>query len=212
MKVAILSESSADEAALRVLVGAILQREALPVAMPPIRVRGFHAVLSQIPSVSRHLLYQTDADALAVVVDSNSSPVYADPAPLDADLGKCRLHAVRQLMSEFLQGSRPPAGRRPLLVAVGVAVPAIEAWLLCGAASDVTESAWLPALGRPSLPYTKAALKQRTYGTDRPDLRHETEKAVEHARRVAGNLALLEERFPIGFGSLARDVRVWATG
>lgn len=212
MRVAILSESSADEEAVRILVRAVLGDDAAPVSMPPIRVRGFSEVLDQIPRIIGHLLYKTDADALAVVVDSNSCPIYPDPPPSGADLGRCRLREVRRCVRESLQRSPPLSGKRGLLLAVGVAVPAIEAWLLCGTASDVSESAWLTALGRPSLPYTKAALKQRTYGTDRPDLRHETEKAVEHARRVAGNLALLEERFPIGFGSLARDVRAWAAG
>jgi hypothetical protein len=32
---------------------------------------------------------------------------------------------------------------------------------------------------------------------------------ADHARRLAADIAGLERRFPLGFGSLAKDVRGW---
>jgi hypothetical protein len=96
-----------------------------------------------------------------------------------------------------------------LKTAVGIAVPAIEAWLLCGLDPEITEQAWLSALGSRNLPHSKNALKQRVYGTDRPSLEMEKRLMAEHARRLAANLANLEQKFPIGFGLLAKDVRSW---
>ena len=76
MKVAILSESGADEAAVRILVGGALGREALSVAMPPIRTRGWPSVLQVIPTIMRYLHYRTDAEALVIVADANHSPLH----------------------------------------------------------------------------------------------------------------------------------------
>jgi hypothetical protein len=211
MKVAILSESPADEAALRVMVDALVQRGTDVVEGPRFGTRGIHSTLSMIHAFICHLYYQTDAQGLVVVVDSNGCPIFPleGSLPAGADVGRCRLRRVRKAADNGLRGLRPLAGRAPFGVAVGVAVPAIEAWYLCGQAPDVSEGAWLGVLGSPSMPYTKNLLKQRVYGTDRPSLALETEGAIRHANRVAGDLAALETKFPIGFGNLAREVRAW---
>ena len=73
----------------------------------------------------------------------------------------------------------------------------------------MTEQAWREQLGTGMVPYTRRELKSRTYGTTRPSLRRETEQAVKDVHRLAGNIRLLEETFPIGFGNLAREVRAW---
>ena len=72
MKVALLSESPADEAALRVLVAAVLKREPVFVA-PGFRARGWPNVSQLMPAVLRHLHFNTDTDLLVVVVDSAST-------------------------------------------------------------------------------------------------------------------------------------------
>ena len=108
-----------------------------------------------------------------------------------------------------MRGLRRIPGRPPFRVAVGVAVPAIEAWLLCGQSADVSEIAWLNALGSPKLPYTKSELKRRVYATERPSLATLWDAGARQATRLAQHLALLEQRFPIGFGTLAREVRAW---
>ena len=72
---------------------------------------------------------------------------------------------------------RPRTSLPPLKIALGLAVPAIEAWLLCDVDSHVTEAAWMNGLkdspGR--MPYTKGSLKRQLYGTSHPSLPIETE-------------------------------------
>jgi len=71
MIVAILSESPADEAALRVLVDGILKQKTFP-AVPPFRIlaRGWEAVLQRVPSFVKHLHFQTDAVGFLITLDS----------------------------------------------------------------------------------------------------------------------------------------------
>src|SRR5437879_2482985 len=78
MNIALLSESPADEAALRVLVAAVLG--ARPHFLSPgLRARGWPNVAQVLPAVIRHLHFQTDAELLVVVVDSDDSVVHTAP-------------------------------------------------------------------------------------------------------------------------------------
>jgi hypothetical protein len=52
-------------------------------------------------------------------------------------------------------------------------------------------------------------LKRLIYGTERPSLKLETERARAAAIRVAEDLGELEARFPNGFGPLAAELRRW---
>lgn len=67
MRVAVLSESPADEAAIRILVDGIIGRPTQLAAMPPIRARGVSGVFNILPAILKHLHYRTDADALIIV-------------------------------------------------------------------------------------------------------------------------------------------------
>jgi hypothetical protein len=101
----------------------------------------------------------------------------------------------------------PPArGRERLLRAVGVAVPAIEAWYLCGRDPAVTEAAWVEGNARGARPYSRAELKQRVYATDRPSLAHEIDCALREVERHRADSRRLEHEFP-GFAALAADLR-----
>ncbi|MBC7369811.1 MAG: hypothetical protein H7343_23855 [Undibacterium sp.] len=93
-----------------------------------------------------------------------------------------------------------------MLRIVGVAVPALEAWLLCGRDNDVSEAAWLAgqANGRP--PYTRAELKWRVYQTERPSLPHEIACALREMERHRRDLRRLEYDFP-GFAALLGDLK-----
>ena len=75
MKVAILSESSADEAAVRILVEAILNQQTEPIDLY-LRGHGWSSVRNVLPAVLKHLHYCTQAEALILVVDSDDSPVH----------------------------------------------------------------------------------------------------------------------------------------
>jgi len=212
MKVAVLSESGADEAAVHILVEGLLGTEIDAPPMRPIRSRGWPAVRQLMAGALRQLHYQTDAEALVVVVDSDFSPVHhPQHDESDAAEKKCRVCQLRAKANEIQRTLRPRQGRAPIKLAVGLAVPAIEAWYLAGHDQHVTETAWILGLQSRKFPYTKNDLKQKVYGTTKPPLPLETERAVEEAERLVqgDNLTLLEQLFPGGFGALARDVRNW---
>lgn len=221
MKLAILSESPGDEAALEVLVGYVLG-EPFKLVAPNLRARGWPSVEQVLPPILRHLHFNTEADGLVVVVDSDDSPVHTAeheaPGYHHALCRICRLRAVfRRTIKNLPERSRHPSpGARDhstvqprVLRAVGVAVPAIEAWLLCGKDSSVTEAAWLSGQGSGVQPYSRRDLKYRVYGTERPSLPWEIQRAVEEVTRHRGDVRRLEHDFPHGFGALARDLRSW---
>jgi hypothetical protein len=213
MKLAILSESPADEAALRVLVGDVL-RQPFSLVPPSLRARGWPSVEQVLPSILRHLHFHTDADGLVVVVDSDDSVVHT--AEHDAPgyhHPLCRLCRLRAVFRRVIRNLPPvhvrESGSPRVLRAVGLAVPAIEAWYLCGRDTSVTEAAWVEGQRIGRLPYTRRELKARVYGTERPTLPHEIKRAVQEVSRHHGDLRRLENDFPNGFGSLARDLRTW---
>jgi hypothetical protein len=206
MKVALLSESPADEIALRVLVAAVLGAEPQLVA-PGFRARGWPNVAQLMPAVLRHLHFSTDADALVVVVDADDSVVHTErheaPGYFHPHCRMCQLRAVHRQTTRKL----PPArGREGVLRVIGVAVPAIEAWYLCGRDPGVSEAAWLDGQQGGRLPYSRAELKLRVYGTDRPSLPHEIDCALREVARHRADPRRLEHDFP-GFALLAADLR-----
>lgn len=216
MKVAVLSESHADEAAVRILVEALVG-EAIdaPSSIPPIRSRGWPAVRNVLAPVLKHLHYHSDTEAFVVVVDSDFSLVHHPGHVQQAEVArKCRLCELREVVNDAQRCTRRLEGREPIKIALGLAVPAIEAWYLAGLKPQVTESAWIVGMQDGRYPYTKNDLKSQVYGTDRPPIALETERAVEQAQRLAvpDGLQLLENFFPAGFGSLAADVRRWQIG
>jgi hypothetical protein len=206
MKVALLSESPADEAVLRVLVDAILG-ESAQVAPAGYRARGWPNVIQVLPAVIRHLHFNTDVDTLVVTCDSDDSPVHTEaheaPQYYHPQCRMCQLRAVfRQTSKRF-----PSAhGRLKVRRVVGVAVPALEAWLLCGRDSDVSEAAWINGQQAGCLPYTRAELKFRIYQTERPSLPHEIECALRETERHRRDLRRLEYDFP-GFAALMKDLK-----
>ena len=210
MKVALLSESPADEAALWVVVEAVL---AGPVAavQPGLRARGWPNVAQLLPAILRHLHFNTDADGLVVVVDSDDSVVHtAEHEAPGYYHPQCRLCQLRGIFRRTQKNFPPRSSRDRVLRAVGIAVPAIEAWYLCGQDPQVTELTWREGQRQGWTPYTRRDLKWRVYGTDRPGLGLEIQRAVECMRRHQHDLRRLEVGFPQGFGSLTRDLRSWS--
>jgi hypothetical protein len=212
MKVAIFGESSADEAAIRVLLDGVLATKTETPATGRNRSRGWNAVLTDLPMLVRHLHFQTDAEAMVVVVDSDRSPVHMEshnePGRAKED---CRLCQIREVLDRVQRRLPPRDPYPPLKTAVGLAVPQIEAWYLVGRDPHVCEAAWISGQKSGKLPYAREHLKRQVYGTERPSLELETRRAQEEARRIVREekLALLEQVFPGGFGALAGDVRGW---
>ena len=119
----------------------------------------------------------------------------------------CQIRAVFRQTAKKLPKAH---GRERVLRGVGIAVPAIEAWYLCGREPSVTEAAWVTGQAAGRLPYTRAQLKFRVYGTDRPSLPHETHCALREVERHRRDLRRLEFDFP-GFHALAQDLRALKT-
>lgn len=212
MKLAVFSESSADEAAIRILVEGLLEEKTEFAPIIPIRARGWQAVLQYLPNVLRHLHYRTDADGLVAVVDSDRSPVHQESHATQEDaMERCRLCLMRRIVNDVCNGLRPRQGYAPLKIALGLAVPQIEAWYLAGSDPHVSEAAWIVGLESGKPPYTADSLKQQVYGDKEPLIALETERATQEAERIVreGRLPLLEQLFPGGFGALAADVRSW---
>lgn len=208
LRVALLGESLVDESAMAILVEAALGRPFLRV-QPNLRARGWPSVLQILPAIARHLHFNTDADGLVVLVDADDSephtaahetPGYFHP--------RCRLCQLRAAFRRATKTLPPARGRDRVLRAVGLAVPAAEAWYLCGLDERVGEAAWIAEREAGREPYTRRELKFRVYGTERPTLPQAVAHAVAAARRHALDLRRLENDFP-GFAALSADVRGW---
>lgn len=143
------------------------------------------------------------------MVDSDRSPPHVeehDEPGRDETL--CRLCRLRRVCRSVLAGLRPIANRPRLKIAVGLAVPCVEAWYSFGRRRDVGEAQWRISLESQRFPYDARRLKEELYG-QYFSLERETHRAVEEARRLLADLDGLEQHFPLGFGTLARDVRAW---
>lgn len=214
MKVAVLSESPADEAALHILVSAILGRTVEEALLDEaFRVRtggGWGEVLRLLPAVIPHLNFYTEVDVLVVVLDSDNSPVHelTHEQPGNAD-EKCRLCQLQQRVLRIGNGLQPRVGGETLKTALGLAVPCIEAWYLCGESPHVGEVQWKQSLKKKQYHSPSNELKRQVYGTDRPPKELMRHRAIEKANRLRDRLSELETWFPGGFGTFARDVRNW---
>ena len=202
MRVAILSESAADEKALRILVDAVLGVRTTPLQDLPLQARGYHAVREALPAIIKFVTFRTDAEGLVVVVDSNHSS-------LEATTGENRLREFGDLIAKTRAGLGARSGRPALLIAHGVAAPALEGWLLCRRDGQIGEASWEKGLRDQRDPYTKLDLKRRLLDVEFPSSELRLQKMTEAATEVASDLAHLERQFPNGFGTLARQLREW---
>lgn len=209
MRVAIVSESPADEAAVKVLVDAILGEETDLVSLR-LRPGGWPHVLTLLPSIIKGLHYSTLADGIAVVVDSDNSPVHNSTHTPDRELvASCRLCLLRSCVQRTTSMLSAVPNRESLKSAVGVAVPAIEAWYRCGLDGHVNEARWVGHLAGEKINFDKQSLKVDVYGSKQPSLEAETTAAVLAATRLANNLDQLQQLFPNGFSCFVSDIRGW---
>ena len=214
MKVAYLAESSADEAVLKILTETILGRETEVVIPAGLRQRGWPGVKTILRPILLGLHYTTDAEGFVFVVDSNSSPTHS-AAHANAPDQNCRLCQINRITAGFRQQARALPNRPPLKIALGIAVPAIEAWLLCGVDPHVTEAAWINGMNTGQMPYSRPELKEKVYGTSHPSLPIETEAMVKAATRLSADLSGFTKyvsdglwKFRNRFARLVKFVRV----
>ncbi|MEP7339974.1 MAG: hypothetical protein ABI977_19705 [Acidobacteriota bacterium] len=209
MKVAVFSESPADDAAVRIIVNGTLGIQTQDIALPNLEVRGWPSLRKNLAPILYALHYGVQAEAIVVVADGDDSPQHLPEHELagKADL-KCRLCFLRNLIGQTQQKLKPRAGHGPIKTAVGISIPAIEAWYLCGKDPTATEAMWFQSgLSRHGRNH-RNSLKRLVYGTDRLT-RAFHHRAEEEARQLVSRLEELEKLFPTGFGALARDLRNW---
>ena len=166
---------------------------------------------SQLPGVIRHLHYRSDAYGLVVVVDSDSPITHREMANQTVCQDGWRLCELRGVAHSTLQQLSARPGTASLKVAVGLAVPAIEAWYRVGIDATVTEAGWIQAHTglKPRPPYTKTSLKEAVYGTDRPPRALAVNRAIEQATRLTTELSELSIAFP-GFRVLRDELTRWS--
>jgi hypothetical protein len=115
---------------------------------------------------------------------------------------------ITAVADQVQDGLTEVPNRARLKTAFGLAVPALEAWLLCGLDPRAIEATLLqrPDAGTRAL---RIQLKQDVYGTDRPSSEVRMKRATEEARRLVQIIDKFERLFSNGFGAFARDIRTW---
>ncbi len=209
MKIAFFSESPADEAALKTLIAGILGEEIEETDLPnTIIQRSSSHVDKLLPNVIKAVHYNSNAEALIVVSDSDDTPVHAQEHETKEN-NNCRLCQLRKTVNETVSKLQNVTGKKIIRIAIGVPIPAIEAWYLCGVNAHVNEATWIRKQNGERIQYDRKSLKAELYGNDRPSLEILKEKAIESAERLVEDLKPLEEFFPQGFGSLINEIRGW---
>jgi hypothetical protein len=201
MKFAFISESPADNAALRAFCETLIGGHPIECVESLVRIPGgWTEVIKKLPPALRALRYGTDADVVVVSIDSDSTD-------LTPGSSTNRLDLLKEIIKKNLS-PRSPADRN-LRAISGIAVPAIEAWWLAHNHSDISEIAWLERKKqRPA--YDKLELKRRLYGTERPSISLETDRMVCAAREAARHPDELCKKFPQGLASLVREIQALA--
>jgi hypothetical protein len=211
MKIAFFSESTADEAALKILVAGILGEKIEDTDLPnSIIQRSSSYVDKLLPIVIKAVYYNSDAEALVVVSDSDDKPVHTLEHEQNEN-DKCRLCQLRKAANDTIRRIRLIEGRGVIKVAIGIPVPAIEAWYLIGKNPRVGEASWIRRQNGEAVGYDRIKLKEEAYKTSRPSIELEIKCAAGEAKRIVENELLkdLEDAFPQGFGNLANEIRRW---
>lgn len=213
MKIAIFSESPADDVSLHLLAQALLAQPLEVVATNRRRAGGFGAVLSTAAVEFRAAHYNTGADGIIIAVDADDTPPHLPEHELAGGMAAdCRACRLLEMIERERRRLHPRPGGQILRCAIALAVPAIEAWYRCGVDVHATEARYIRdfAAGGQFVE-VRRRLKRQLYGTDRPTLPEETAVAEREGRRLAAEIDTLEQRFPAGFGLFARMLRDWRT-
>jgi hypothetical protein len=184
VRIAFLSESDVDEAALAEFCAAVVGRKVERVPCSARVRRGWPALKTTLGPALRSLKL-SDAELVVVCADGDGT----DPnQPGD-----------RRAQLEHIVVQAGMAAR----VVVALAVPMIEAWWLAPSNPELHEQGWFGRRDR-NPGYDKLDLKRRLYGTDRP-LRTDMMRVMpDAARAAAAHHRSLGTRFPLGLGPLLR--------
>ena len=209
MKIGHYCESPIDRAALEVFTEGILGEPPERINMD-LEAHSVPAFFNTLPGVFKGVHYNSDAEGLVIVVDCDDTELHepAHDKPGGACQG-CRLCQIRSVITKARTQLSKRDGRPELKVAIGLAVPEIEAWYLVGKKHEVGEAVWRVGLAESRPPFTKKQLKEWVYGKDRLSFQDKTERAVIEAKRVIRNLTEIETRFPSGFRTMAQEIRTW---
>jgi hypothetical protein len=109
MRVALISESSADEPALRILTEAILG-EVIEVEQLRVRSRGWQSVFKNLRSYLAALHYG-GADGAVILLDSDDTELHDNSHGPDLPRGRCRLCDLRRDAEHILKQFTPVEGR-----------------------------------------------------------------------------------------------------
>jgi hypothetical protein len=209
MRIGYFCESPADRAAMAVFTEGILGLAPKPISVS-LDTFSLPAFFSALDGTLRNVYYNSDAEALVIVVDCDDTPLHDHAHELGAGGNpRCRFCQLRNIVAQTKAQLKPRHGGQELKVAIGLTVPAIEAWYLVGKNHQVGEAAWKVGLAAGKLPFTRPQLKKLVYGTDRPSLEHATACAEREARRIIADLTAIETAFPVGFGLMAKEIRSW---
>jgi hypothetical protein len=201
MKVAIFSESAHDEEALRVILDGVLQIKTEAEAHN-LESNGWHNVIKRLPTAIRKLHYQTETAGLLVVVD-------ADRSSLKMGEAGNRREVLKTIVKATLASLGPVAQKPALKVAIGVAMPALEAWLLSPDDVTLCEANWERALSSEIDTDIGKRLKRQLFGVERPDSFVRRDLVLKAAHRCIPHLSVLRDRFPNGFGKMVEDILAW---
>ncbi len=217
MNVAILSESEADDAVLQTFVEALAGS---PVEFRTLQTRRGRSGYSSLRAIAirayREAYYSLGVDLFIVAFDSDESPIHVpDHAP---ESKSCRLCDLMTLFSAERAKLRKRPFGNTLRLALGMASPCLEAWLLCGRDARASEAGWHAdmehrAHGRKRNRARERAkqLKVSLYGSRPWSLDAQRDRARAAALEACKDVRLLEQYFPGGFGTLAAAIRSWRT-
>src|SRR5438128_10665418 len=125
MKIGYYCESPADQAALAVFTEGILGTPPEPINMD-LEAHSVPAFFSALDGVFRGVHYNSDAEGLVIVVDSDDKDLHSAAHDSSGGSENCRYCQVRKIIDRARNQLKPVAGRSGLKVTIGVAVPAIE--------------------------------------------------------------------------------------
>lgn len=213
MKIAVFSESRTDEAALKILIEGVLGGEIEEVPYPNrLQSRG-SGVLRDVPAVLRGVYYNTEAEFLVIVRDSDDTPIHKKEhyEPDNKEFEVCRYCELHQAVEFTLENLAVKQRKENFKVAVGVAVPAIEAWLLCDVEPYANEAQWINRQKEKAFSTynDRQTLKAKLYGSNITSSKNMIQCGTQAAEVLARNIKLLENSFPEGFGRMADEIRSW---